>query len=216
MKTSATARQKEVLGLILSHIREHGYPPTVREIASRLRLAGPKGAKQHLDALVAKGFIRRVPGQSRALEVVGAALGLRARSVSILTSREQVAGAASPEGYLTLDHTLIPWQDAWLVRVQGESMAGAGLHDGDLVIVRGGAGAPNAPNADDGAIVVAVVNGELIVRRLYRHGSTMTLVPANPRMKDAVITHDAEHPIKLLGTVVGLLRMFKTESVAVR
>ena len=198
MKQPLTARQKEVLDLILSSVREHGYPPTVREIASRLRLAGPKGAKQHLDALVAKGLIRRVPGRSRALEVVGAALGLRARSVPILKAQEQV------EGYLTLDHTLVPWQDAWFVRIHGESMAGAGLHEGDLALVRGG------PGADDGTIVVALVTGELVIRRLYLHDSAIALVPANPRMKDAVITHDQGHPIQILGTVVGLLRMLKS------
>lgn len=209
-----TARQQTVLDLIESVISEQGYPPTVREIASRLRLAGPKGAKQHLDALVAKGFIRRAPGRPRALEIVGPGGSHRARAVPILKSRPgQPAPSGlgrSPtlpkeqvEGHLTLDHTLVPRKEAFLLRVYGEGMAGAGVYDGDLALVQ-----PGSP-AQDGEIVVANVNGALVIRRFYRRGTAITLVPANSRMMDAVISQEAGEQLEVIGKVVGLLRMFR-------
>lgn len=204
-----TPRQQQVLELIQSEIREHGYPPTVREIALRLRLAGPKSAKQHLDALVAKGVLRRQPNRPRALQVVGAASTLGARAVPILKPTVAQSSPDRPvlalehvEGHLALDQSLVPWKDTVLVRVQGESMTGAGLYDGDLVMVRIGV------ETEDGEIAVAVVDGTVVIRRLYRHGPAVTLVPANPRMREAIVSRDTGQGIRVLGTVVGLVRVF--------
>ncbi len=208
-----TPRQQQVLELVQSAIREHGYPPTVREIASRLRLAGPKSAKQHLDALVTKGVLRRQPNRPRALQVVGATSTLGARAVPILKPAVAQSSPDRPvlaiehvEGHLALDQSLVPWKDTVLVRVHGESMTGAGLYDGDLVLVRVGV------EAEDGEIVVVVADGAVVIRRLYRHGPAVTLVPANPRMRGAIISREAGPGmgIRVLGTVVGLVRVFST------
>lgn len=204
-----TPRQQQVLELIQSEIRERGYPPTVREIASRLRLAGPKSAKQHLDALVTKGVLRRQPNRPRALQVVGVASTLGARAVPILRPTVAQSSPDRPvlaiehvEGHLALDQSLVPWKDTVLVRVHGESMTGAGLYGGDLVLVRVGA------EVQDGEIVVVVVDGTVVIRRLYRHGPAVTLVPANPRMREAIVSRDTGQGIRVLGTVVGLVRVF--------
>lgn len=207
-KEKLTPRQMNVLSFLKDHLEKKGYPPTVREIASHFKMQGPKGAQKHLKILVRKGFIRKPPGLSRAIEVIGrrpasnqsVALPIvgQVRAGDPLLAVEQV------EDYLHLDRRLVPGldgptTDAFILRVTGDSMIEAGIQEGDLVLVQ-----PD-PQPRNGEIVVALLNDEATVKRFYKDHAMIRLEPANARMKPIMIRPNQED-VRIIGKVVAIIR----------
>lgn len=205
MRPELTERQRGVLGFIQDQIREEGYPPTVREIASFFRMKGPKGAHKHLAALEKKGCLTRTPGCSRAIRL---AEQLRASAIATVPSVVSLpligqVRAGTPvlaeeniEGHVAVDRSLVPGQGAFLLRVQGESMTGAGILPGDMAAVR-----PQR-TAENGEIVVALVDGEATVKRFYKDRDAVRLVPQNPSMRPIIVRGE----VRIVGKVVAILR----------
>jgi len=189
--SEVTQKQDKLLQYIRKYIGEHGWAPTIRELAEDFSLS--IGAVQdRLAALEAKGLLKRT-GEHRGLEPadsplrvpilgrVGAGLGMIAQ--------EHVEGHAHFKDFLL--------GTDYLLRVKGDSMIGEGIMEGDLVQVR------RQPSADDGDIVVAVVGGEEgVVKRLRRSGRAYQLESANP--KYAPIAYD----FQVVGKVIGLVRQY--------
>lgn len=195
-----TGRQREVFDFIKEFIGESGYPPTLREICARFGIKGPKNASKHLDALERKGFIRRIANTSRAIEVIGSPFK---GSVSVPIAGRVRAGAPHLAvedivGHVLLDERFFRCRDAFLLRVEGDSMTGAGIDDGDFVIVR------PQKDASDGEIVVAMLDGEATVKRLSRAGGAVLLKPENPSMESIKVTEGAE--FEIIGKVVSVIR----------
>ncbi len=205
---SMTLRQKEVLDLINRIVQEQGYPPTLREIAGRLGLSGTRAVEKHLSALIRKGYLRKGPG-ARALEVVlqtaqakVAESNRSGRSIPILgrvAAGQPILAEENLLGHLTVDPALARWKDAFLLKIKGESMKGAGILDGDLVLVK-----PQA-DADSGEIVVAMVEGDATVKRLIKKKGSLLLKPENADFEPIVIT-EKEASFRILGKVVSLIR----------
>ncbi len=161
-----TPRQLSVLEFLRDFIEARGYPPSLREICGRFNIRGPKNAAKHLVALQKKGLIKREPRSSRSLNVVG-----RVRDAQAMPILGRVT-AGSPNlavedmiGSVTLDGGFFKCADAFMLRVEGDSMTGAGIEHGDLVIVRP---QNDALNKD---IVVAMIDGEATVKRLLKKKS---------------------------------------------
>lgn len=207
-KETLTPRQMSVLSYLKDHLEKKGYPPTVREIAAHFKMRGPKGAQKHLKILVRKGFVRKPPGLSRAIEVIGrrpasntsVALPVvgQVRAGSPILAVEQV------EDYLHLDRRLVPGldgptTDAFVLKITGDSMIEAGIRDGDYALVQ-----PN-PQPRNGEIVVALLNDEATVKRFYKDRDMIRLEPANVRMKPIVVKPNQED-IRIIGTVVAIIR----------
>jgi repressor LexA len=207
-KDELTPRQMSVLSFLKDHLEKKGYPPTVREIAGHFKMRGPKGAQKHLNSLVRKGLIRKPPGLSRAIEVIGRPSGSsqsvafpvvgRVRAGDPLLAVEQV------EEYLHLDRRLVPALnrpagDAFILRVTGNSMIEAGIREGDYALVQ-----PD-PQPRNGDIVVALLNDEATVKRFYKDRNSIRLEPANAHMKPIVIKPDQE-AVRILGKVVAIIR----------
>ncbi len=195
-----TKKQSKLLSLIKGFIRENGYPPTVRELVTLMGNKGTAGVQKLLCALERKGYIRRIHGRSRGIiPVVGGQtslvplLGLVVAGVPVI-SEEQV------EGYYALDSTLVP-KGSFLLRVQGESMIGDHIQDGDLILVR------PQPVAEEGDIVVAMVDGEVTVKRLHFKKEGIELVPSHPDMRPILIRR--EEALRIIGKVVAVFRFFE-------
>ncbi|MDP8957837.1 MAG: transcriptional repressor LexA [Actinomycetota bacterium] len=199
-------RQREILDLIRRRVAERGYPPSVREIGEEVGLSSPSTVHSHLSALVRSGHLRRDPTKPRAIEVVE--LSQEPETLQRSPTREvplvgRIA-AGSPilaeediEEVFPLPVELVGNGPVFMLRVRGDSMAGAGIFDGDYVVVR------RQPDANDGDFVAALVNGEeATVKRLRRRHGEVVLISENP----AYLPMHFRQGVELLGKVVAVLR----------
>ena len=204
-----TSRQQEILAFVNTHVDEHGYPPTVREIGQAVGLTSPSTVHAHLEKLEKAGLIRRDATKPRALEVIEGGRSRRGAVVelappvhsSVLPLVGEVA-AGSPvvaedtvEDYLTVPDQLAPDAD-FVLTVKGDSMINAGILDGDLVVVR------KQADARDGEIVVALVGDEdATVKRFFRDSGRVRLQPENDALEPMF-----PEQVQILGTVKAVLR----------
>ena len=202
MVEGLTKRQKEALDFVAAHIERHGYPPTVRELAAALGISGPKGAKQFLDALAAKGYIRREPENARAIRIVEEAADLGPPGIPIVgrvAAGRPTTAVEDIEGYVSLSAPRRTG-DLFFLKVRGDSMIGAHIAPGDLVLVR-----PQAA-AENGDIVVALIDGEATVKRYRKDADGVTLFPENSAMEPIVFVGEAAGYLAIVGKVVGVVR----------
>jgi len=197
-----TARQKEIYDFLLKSIRERGFAPSIHEIGRQFKIASTNGVSDHLKALEKKGYIRRVG--KRAIKIVNA-LG---KSVLTATREVPVLGrvpAGKPflseenvEAVITIPEDMGSGK-TFALEVKGDSMIGAGIMDGDRVIVK------QQATAENGDIVCAVIDGEATLKRFFKKDGTITLKAENE--KYAPITVSAGE-FRIAGRFVGLLRKF--------
>ena len=204
MENELTERQKEVFEFLKDFLRERGFPPTLREIASHFGLKGPKGPQKILNILERKGYIRKVPGGSRAIEILSYPQFSLTHILSVpivgrVRAGEPILAIENIEGYINLDRSLVSSGDVFLLRVQGDSMIEAHIQDGDFALVK------PQPNAENGEIVVALIEDEATIKRIFMKRDLIRLEPANPKM-EPIIVKKGEKKITIVGKVVGIFR----------
>jgi repressor LexA len=202
-----TARQREVLVIIEQHMRERGYPPSVREIGDAVGLTSPSTVHAHLAALQRQGYLRRDPTKPRAIEVrwdpnSDAVADRRpVRHVPLVgdvAAGTDVLAQENVEELLPLPVDFTGDGDLFMLRVRGDSMIEAGILDGDFVVCR------SQSTADEGDVVVAGIPGdEATVKTFGRQGDRVVLRPANPRL--GPLEFDASD-VQVFGRVVTVLR----------
>jgi repressor LexA len=202
MLPSLTARQKAIYDFLLKTIREKGFAPSIPEIGRQFKIASTNGVSDHLKALEKKGYIRRVG--KRAIEIVNA-LG---KTVLTATREVPVLGkvpAGKPlfseeniEGLLSIPDDMGSGK-LFALQVKGDSMIGAGILDGDKVIVK------QQGTAENGEIVCAVINGEATLKRFFKKDGVVTLKAENEKYAPIAVS---EGEFRIAGRVVGLLRKF--------
>ena len=207
-----TDRQRQLLEFIEDHLRIQGFPPSIREMADHMGIRSTNGVNDHLKALLKKGYIKKSQGlKSRAISLLG-----RAKRASARRPEEQVVlvpilgrvAAGAPvlsdenfEGTISMGRSLLPSsRNLFALRVQGDSMIGKGIFDGDMVLVK------SQPSADSGQIVVAMVDGETTVKTLRRLKNHIRLEPANDQIEPIVIHRQDFAPTSILGVVTGVYR----------
>lgn len=210
MSEKVTKRQQAVLDCIEECIREKGYGPTVREVCQSLGLSSPSTVHVHLKALENKGLIKRDPLKSRSIALTYALSdGERFSNIIQPTFNKIVnvplvgnVAAGSPilaeeniTDTLSLPTDIVGDAPSFLLSVRGESMIEAGINDGDYVVVK------EQPVADNGDIVVALIDDGATVKRFYRESDHIRLQPENSTM-DPIITRDCS----IAGKVVAVFR----------
>ena len=179
---ATTERQRRILDTIRQFTEERGYPPSVREIGERVGLSSSSTVQSHLKTLERRGLIRRDPTKPRAL-VSSESASRRVPEYGVLPIIGKVAAgvpitaAENVEGEFVVPADMARRSGAFVLRVQGESMIDAAILDGDLIVV-----APQ-PSAENGEIVVAMLEGEATVKRFYREGGRIRLQPENASME---------------------------------
>ena len=193
-----TDRQAEILELIRSHMAEAGHPPTRVEIARQLGFKSANAADAHLRALARKGAIELVPGTSRGIRLMDTGLPLVGR----VAAGHPILAEENIESRYPVEAGLFQPRADYLLRVQGLSMQGAGILDGDLLAVH------RTSSAVNGQIVVARIENEVTVKRFQRRGHHVRLLPENPEFKpiEVDLRHD---PLVIEGISVGLIRTSK-------
>jgi repressor LexA len=204
MEKDLTTKQKKVLHFLKSYLQVKGFPPTLREIASHFGLRGPRAPQKTLQILQKKGYIRRVPGGSRAIEMLIPPLVHKSQILSLpivgrVRAGEPILAIENIEGYINLDQSLISSDDVFLLRVQGDSMIDAHIQDGDFALIK------PQPNAENGEIVVALVDDEATIKRIFKKRDLIRLEPANPHM-EPIVVRKGERRVTLVGKVVGIFR----------
>ena len=197
-----TKRQTEILFLLRKFVRERGYPPTVRELVALTGRKSTAGVQKLLNALERKGYIQKAPGRSRGIVLSGGVQSVWVPVVGCVVAGAPVLSEEHIEGYCALDGSVVP-EGAFLLRVQGDSMIGDHIQDGDMIMVR------PQPRGEDGAIIVAMVDGETTVKRLRLRNGGIQLVPSNPAMEPLSIREDEE--LRIIGTVMAVFRFLEPE-----
>jgi repressor LexA len=193
-----TPRQQQVLEFIRESVRANGYPPTVREICTALDLSSPSTVHAHLANLERLGLIKRDPTKPRALDVVQ---DLRPRRplplVGLVAAGRPILAEENIEEYIDVPAFLRRDDADFVLRVQGDSMADAGIFNGDFIVVH------SQDQAQNGEIVVALVGDEATTKRFYNEGRTVRLQPENELYEPIIVNADE---VELVGRVVGVLR----------
>ena len=209
MAQKVTKRQKAVLDCIEECIREKGYGPTVREVCEVLGLSSPSTVHVHLKALEEKGYIKRDPLKSRSIALtysLEADDGVEeveqsfARVISVPLVGDVAAGSPILAEENITDRMSLPTDivgdaPSFMLSVRGESMIEAGINDGDYVVVK------EQPVANNGDIVVAIIDDGATVKRFYRESNYIRLQPENSSMEPIITTQ-----CTIAGKVVAVFR----------
>jgi len=198
-----TRRQKEILDFVSRHIERKGYAPTIEEIGDHFGLRSLATVHKHLTNLQGKGLLKRQSNQSRALELVPAAVKVRAVELPLLG---RVAAGTPIEAIQSTETIFVPEdmvgrQETYVLQVKGESMIDEQIRDGDYVIVE------NRRIARDGEMVIALLEREnATLKKYYREpGGRVRLQPANARMKPILVNAE---DLDIQGVVIGVLRKY--------
>jgi len=194
-----TPLQRDTLNEICRYVDAKGYPPTVKELSVIFGISH-SSVHERINQLVRKGYVNREGRRARGLTVVKRPKDMAADLVAVAVVREVVAGEpilaeGNIIGEVLVDAATVKSGEFFALRASDDSMTDAGINDGDLIIVR------RQQLAEDGDIVVAVLNGETTVKRLKMEAKRIALVPENPRLLPVTIR--PEDDLRILGKVVG-------------
>jgi repressor LexA len=217
-----TKRQGEVLEVIARHLDEVGYPPTIRELGDALGISSTNGVNDHLKALERKGYLTREDGKSRTMRPLfwpdrtpyegGANNGGEVEHfvddevhqipvVGRIAAGAPLTAVEQTDEVVAIGEGLLGRQsEVFGLRVKGDSMIDDGIFDGDYIFVR------RQPDARDGQIVAAMIDGEATVKRLFREGDKVRLQPANETMEPIYVHAEQARDTVVIGPVVGVFR----------
>lgn len=198
-----TAKQKEILEYIKYEIINKGYPPAVREICEAVHLKSTSSVHAHLESLEKNGYIRRDPTKPRAIEIMDENFNLTRREIvnvpviGSVAAGQPILAVENIESYFPIPAEMMPNQETFVLKVKGESMVDAGIFDGDRVLVQ------KQPTAENGEIVVALIDNSATVKTFYKEADHIRLQPENDAY-DPIIVPDCV----ILGKVFGVFRFF--------
>ncbi len=198
-----TAKQKEILEYIKYEILNKGYPPAVREICEAVHLKSTSSVHAHLESLEKNGYIRRDPTKPRAIEIMDENFNFTRREIvnvpviGSVAAGQPILAVENIESYFPIPAEMMPNQEAFVLKVKGESMVDAGIFDGDHVLVQ------KQPTAENGEIVVALIDNSATVKTFYKEADHIRLQPENDAY-DPIIVSDC----MILGKVFGVFRFF--------
>jgi repressor LexA len=194
-----TARQNEILALIRDYQNQHGYPPSLRELAVHFQVY-PNSIQDHLKALIRKGYLRREPNRSRGVSLTQSSGPLRTIPIyGAISAGGPLSIDEDVEDYVTLPERWTKGEEVFLLRVRGESMSPFIL-PGDQVIVR------RQQRIPEGAIGVFRLENEVTLKRYYQKKDQVILKGDNPEMNPLIVKKKDLHTFSILGKVIGVYR----------
>ena len=199
-----TEKQSEILEYIKAQILERGFPPAVREICEAVHLKSTSSVHSHLETLEKNGYIRRDPTKPRAIEILDESFNLTRREmaqvpiIGRVAAGEPLLAEQNIEDYFPIPVERLPNNQTFLLRVRGDSMVNVGILDGDYILVE------QRPTAENGEIVVALVEDGATVKRFFKEDGHYRLQPENDTM-DPIIVDE----VTILGKMIGLLRFMR-------
>ncbi|MBW5456871.1 transcriptional repressor LexA [Clostridium sporogenes] len=201
MNKSRIDKQNEVYNFIKLQIKEKGYPPSVREICKAVGLSSTSSVHFHLKRLEKEGLIKRDSSKTRAIEIVDPTSKKEVINVPIvgtITAGNPILAIENIEDVFPLPIDYVKnTKDLFMLKVSGESMIEAGILDGDLAIIE------KTDSANNGDIVVALIDNEATLKRFFKESSYIRLQPENKSMKPIIL-----EDCRVLGRLVGIYRKY--------
>lgn len=196
MSESSRNKMQAVLNYINEYNAEYGYSPTVREICSKLNIKSTASAYYYIEKLTDEGLLSKSPNKNRAVSFK------RTSSVNIpligtVTAGQPIFAYENYEDYYSFPAGYFKGSDLFMLNVQGNSMIDAGINDGDKIVVR------KQSTAENGEIVVALIDDSATVKRFYKKDGYYVLHPENEALADIIVNE-----VAILGIVIGLVRSF--------
>ena len=185
---------------ILAYLKERaqdGLPPSVREICNATGLKSTSPVHAHLKTLEENGYITRDAGLNRAIHIAGGERSVQVPILGQVTAGLPILAVEDVEGYVPLNESQSRGRDLFALRVKGYSMKNAGILDGDIVICQ------KTPTADNGDIVVALLEDEATVKRFFREDGFIRLQPENPDFTPII-----SEQVVILGRVTAVIRYY--------
>lgn len=200
--TQLSVKQAAVLDYIRAYVAEHSYPPSVRDICAAVGLKSTSSVFSYINDLEKMGFLKKDPAHPRAIKLLGAPTDSKMQRelaqvplVGEVAAGQPLLAEENIVDYYPLPVDALPNQEIFMLKVKGDSMINAGIFDGDQVIVA------KQSHADDGEVVVALLNDSATVKRFYKEPDRIRLQPENDAMAP-IFAQDC----MILGKVIGLLR----------
>jgi len=193
--------QQRILDFLKDQIRTKGYPPSIREICDYVNLKSTSTVHSHLQTLEERGFIQRSRSKNRSIEIKDDGFYSILRSavnvpiVGKVTAGIPITAVENVEDYFPVPSSIANSEDCFMLRVVGDSMIEVGIHHGDLVLVK------KQSDADNGSIVVAMIDDSATVKTYYKENGYIRLQPESP-LFDPIISKE----VVVLGKVIGLFR----------
>ena len=188
----------EVYNFTSNYISQFGYPPSVREICSKLNIKSTATAYYYLEKLVSRGLLEKSPSKNRALTLSGRASQFKSVPiVGTISAGLPIFATQNLEGYCPIPDEFNSGGTEFALKVKGDSMINAGIFDKDIIIVK------QQTDAINGQIVVALVDDSATVKRFYKRDGKIILHPENDAMEDMIFDD-----VIILGVVKGLMRKF--------
>lgn len=198
-----TPKQQEILDFLKKEILMKGYPPAVREICEAVHLKSTSSVHSHLETLEKNGYIRRDPTKPRAIEIMDDGFNYL-RTETEITSIPVVGTVAAGQPLLAIENitdyfpfpaNLLPNEETFILKVKGDSMINMGIYDGDYLIVE------KTNTANNGDVVVALVDDSATVKRFYAEDGHFRLQPENDFMDPIIVDN-----VEILGKAIRLIR----------
>lgn len=197
-----TEKQLEILEFIKQNTLMKGYPPSVREICDAVKLKSTSSVHSHLETLEKNGYIRRDPTKPRAIEILDDEFGVQRQElvnipiIGNVAAGQPILAEENIEGYYPIPAEFLPNKPTFMLNVHGESMINAGILDGDRIIC------VETQTAENGQIVVALIDDSATVKRFYKEEGHFRLQPENDFMEPIIV-----QDVQIVGRVIGLLRI---------
>ena len=188
-----TKNEEAVFNYIQQFISENGFPPCVREVCSACNIKSTATVFNIINRLKERGLLEKSDVKRRAISLTNKSVSVPI--VGNVAAGEPIFATESYEGYVTLPENFFSGDDLFMLNVQGNSMIKIGMYNGDKVVVR------KQNTADNGDIVVALVDDSATVKRFYKRDGKFILHPENDDMEDFIFDN-----VEVLGKVVGLIR----------
>lgn len=199
MVRKLTVRQEQVLHFVIGHLDNHGYPPTLKEIAVNFGMSSINAVRDHLRALEGKGYLRRDSDKSRAIILTSKG---RRRGFPLLgdvAAGSPIMAEQNYQDFIDLGEYFGKDPDTFVLRVKGDSMIEVGICQGDLVVVH------HQPTLESGDIGVVCLGQEATVKRVFIEGARIRLQPENDTMSPTFIFRD-DPDLRIAGKVIGVIR----------
>ena len=195
---------EERLTMVMDYIRkfseEHGYTPSVREIGKECGIKSTATVHSYLAKLQDKGYLNKETNKKRSV-TIGKSSGVSIPLVGTVTAGQPIFAYENYEDYYTFPADEFKGEDLFMLRVEGTSMIDAGIFNGDKIIVR------RQETAENGEIVVALVEDSATVKRFFRRDGKIVLHPENESLSDMIFENGE---VSILGKVIGLMRNYRS------
>lgn len=194
--------QSEIYEFIRQEVLDKGYPPSVREICAKVGLSSTSTVHSHLSKLEKKGLIKRDPTKPRAIEIIKDPIAKKEMVdipiIGKVQAGQPILAVENIEDYFTIPLNFVRGNnDLFILKISGESMIEAGIYDGDLAIIE------KANYAENGEIIVALIENEATIKRFFKENDKIRLQPENHTMAPIIVDD-----CKILGKLKGIYREY--------